>query len=128
MKAANSWRSSSLEWSWLFASMPMVLMGILLTHAVHLRLALGHWPYGFNDYPLRRLARMLLDIHELGLVVPGFWLTVLAIPLWFLSVLLARPTLRELARQVFVFLVGVIMLYGNAVLLSKTSYFVWLLD
>jgi len=110
--------------------MPTIFTGILLTHAVHLRFALGRWPATFRDYPSARLARILLDVHELGLVVPGFWLTLLAVPLWFLAAVLARPRLikQTLGRQALVFLFGVGLLCGIVYALSLTFYPNWLMD
>jgi hypothetical protein len=107
--------------------MPAIFAGILLTHAVHLRLALGRWPATSHDYPPARVARILLDIHEFGLVAPGFWLTVLAVPLWFFAAALARPSLikRTFGRQALVLLLGVCLLCGIVYALSSTSYPGW---
>jgi hypothetical protein len=125
-----SWRDTWLDWSWIFASMPTIFAGALLTHAVHLRLALGRWPATYRDYPPARFARILLDIHELGLVAPVFLLTGLAVPLWFLAAVLARPRLisRTFGRQALVFLLGVGLLCGIVYALSRTFYVQWLLD
>ena len=117
-----------MDWSRLFASMPAIFMGILLTHAVHLRLALGHWPYGYRDYPSLRVSRILLDIHELGLVVPGFFLSLLAAPLWLVTAILSRPTWREVGGQLLVFLLGIAALYCGVWALSLTFYTQWLGD
>src|SRR5882672_3337299 len=38
LHTSPSWRDTWLDWSWIFASMPTIFAGILLTHAVHLRL------------------------------------------------------------------------------------------
>lgn len=110
--------------------MPAIFAGILLSHAVHLRLALDRWPSTYRDYPPGRFARILLDIHEVGLVAPGFWLTVLAVPLWFIAAALARPRLikRTCGRQALVFLLGVGLLWGILYGLSWTFYPQWLLD
>ena len=72
----------------------------------------------------------MLDIHGLGLVAPGFWLTVLAVPLWFLAAVLARPRLvkQTFRRQALVFLLGVGLLSGILYVLSLTFYSQWLLD
>jgi hypothetical protein len=130
LRTNPSWRDTWLDWSWVFASMPMIFAVIFLTHAVHLRLALGRWPATYRDYPPARFARVLLDIHELGLVAPGFWLTVLAVPLWFLAAVLARPRLikETFGRQALVFLLGVGLLCGIVYALSWTFYTQWLLD
>jgi hypothetical protein len=126
----TSWPETWLDWSWIFASMPAIFTGILLTHAVHLRMALGRWPRGYRDYPPARVARILLDIHEFGLIVPGFYATLLALPLWLLAAVLARPQLmkRTLGRQALVFVLGVGALYGVGFLLSRTFYPQWLFD
>jgi len=110
--------------------MPTIFAGILLTHAFHLRLALGRWPVRYRDYPSARLARILLDIHELGLVAPDFWLTILAVPLWLLSAVIASERLRKrtVGRQAVVFIVSVGALLGIVSLLSATFYPSWLLD
>jgi hypothetical protein len=125
-----SWRDTWLDWSWVFASMPTTFAVILLTHAAHLRFALGRWPATSSDYPPARFARILLDIHELGLVVPGFVLTVLAVPLWFFAAVLARPRLIEqtFGRQALLLLLGVGLLCGIVYALSWTFYTQWLLD
>jgi hypothetical protein len=130
LRTNRSWRDTWLDWSWIFASMPTIFAGILLTHAVHLWSALGRWPATYRDYPPARFARILLDIHELGLVAPGFWLTVLAVPLWFLAAVLARPGLikQTFGRQALVFLLGVGLLCGIIYALSWTFYPQWLLD
>lgn len=131
MKIENpSWSETWLDWSWIFALMPTIFTGILLTHAVHLRLALGRWPRGYRDYPLARVARILLDVHEFGLIVPGFYATLLALPLWLLAAVLARPKLitRIFAGQAFVFVLGVGVLYGVMFLMSWTFYPQWLID
>jgi hypothetical protein len=130
LRTNPSWRDTWLDWSWILASMPTIFAAILLTHAVHLRLALGRWPATYRDYPPARFARILLDIHELGLVAPGFWLTVLAVPLWLLAAVLARPRLikQTFGRQALVFLLGVGLLCGIVYVLSWTFYPQWLLD
>jgi len=99
-----------MDWSRFFASMPLVLLAILLSRAISLRLALGYWSDESRVYPPARLPRILLDIHELGLVMPGVWLTLLCVPLWIVTAAASRPGLRELARQVTVFLIGVALL------------------
>jgi hypothetical protein len=110
--------------------MPTIFAGILMSHAAHLRLALGRWPATYREYPPERFARILLDIHELGLVVPGIWLTVLAVPLWFLAAVLARPRLtrRTFGRQALIFFLGVGLLSGILYALSWTFYAQWFLD
>lgn len=109
--------------------MPALFGGILVSHALHLRLALGHWPARSDDYPPERVARMLLDIHELGLVVPGIYATLLAIPLWVLAAILARSRLtgRTVGRQAMLFLMAIGVLYGIGYLLWK-PYLNWLAD
>jgi len=127
---SSSWREAFVDWSWIFAAMPAIFAGVLLTHAFHLRLALGRWPVRYRDYPSARLARILLDIHELGLIVPGFWLTVFAVPLWLLSAVVASGRFRKrtVGRQAVVFVDGVCALFGVVSLLSGTFYPNWLLD
>jgi hypothetical protein len=128
--ANPSWRDTWLDWSWVFASMPTIFAGILLSHALHLRLALGRWPTTYRDYPPARFARVLLDIHELGLVAPGFWLMAFSVPLWFLAAVLARPRLvkQTFGRQALIFVLGVGLLSGIICALSSTFYAQWLLD
>jgi len=99
-----------VDWGRFFASMPLVLLGILLSRVISFRIALGSWPASFSHYPAARLSRILLDIHELGLVMPGFWLTLLCIPLWIMTAAASRPGLRELGCQIVVFLIGVALL------------------
>jgi hypothetical protein len=125
----RQWRDTWLDWSWIFASMPAILGGILLSHAVHLRLALGRWPARMKDYPPERGHRVLLDIHELGLVLPGIWLTLLAIPLWMIAAFLARPrfTGRTAGLQAiaFVLAIGVLVVVNYAL---SSTYMGWLID
>jgi hypothetical protein len=72
---------------------------------------------------------MLLDIHELGLVIPAAFATVLAPPLWAVVALLAesKVTSREGARQAAVFLcaIGALIAVGS---LLWDPYLSWLAD
>jgi hypothetical protein len=124
------WRDTWLDWSWIFAWMPAILAGILLSHALHLRLALGRWPARQRDYPPERWLRILLDMHEAGLVLPGIGLTLLAIPLWVLAAFLARPTFtgRTAGLQVMTFVLAMGVLSGVIYALSHTFYIGWLTD
>jgi hypothetical protein len=109
----RAWHSAWVDWGRFFASMPLVLLVILLSREVSLRLAFGYWPAGSEYYPSSRLARIVLDIHEFGLVLPGFWLTFMCVPLWIVTAAASRPALGELGRQALVFLLGVALLIAS---------------
>lgn len=110
--------------------MPAILAGILLSHALHLRLALGRWPVRMKDYPPERWLRILLDIHEVGLVLPGICLMLLAIPLWFLAAFLARPVFNgsTAGLQVMAFVLALGALSVVIYALSHTFYIDWVTD
>jgi hypothetical protein len=66
--------------------------------------------------------------YELGLVVPGFFLSLLAVPLCLVAAILSRPTRREVGGQLLVFLLGIAALYCAVWALSLTFYTQWLGD
>ena len=102
----KAWRDTWIEWGRFFASMPLVFCIVLLSRVVSVRLASGHWANHLDYYPASRLARILLDIQELGLLMPALVATLLCLPLWALVTAMARPGLREAGMQVLVFVVG----------------------
>jgi hypothetical protein len=107
----KDWRETWIDWGRFLASMPLVLSVILLSRSVSIRLASGRWSSHLDYYPASRLARMLLDIHEVGLVIPALVATVLCLPLWVLVTAMARPGLRETGTQVLVFAFGVAVFF-----------------
>ena len=109
--------------------MPAVFAGILLSHAVHLRLALGRWQ-SRTGIIRRRDSLEFCSTSMNSASSLRFWLTVFSVPLWFLAAVLARPRLirQTFGRQALVFLLGVGLLCGSLYALSWTFYPQWLLD
>jgi hypothetical protein len=111
--------------TWIAAFSPVVALAIFVTTALHVRLALGHWPMEAVDHA----PTILLGLHQLlcsiTLLLGGFG----AIPAWLL--LLCFPSLRlGIAThliQATVLAVGLLALFWGPTAVSP-EYVSWFLD
>lgn len=112
---------------WILAGGPVAFLAFVLLHALHVRLYLGRWPVVYQDNP----ESLLLHIHEYGLLMPTFYLSLYGVPTW----LVLGATLGGLGlvrgrifhEQLAFMLAGIL---GVALLLAldPTGYVEWFLD
>jgi hypothetical protein len=112
---------------WLLASGPALFLGLVLLHALHVRLFLGRWPIVYRDTP----QSLLLWVHEYGLIMPTFYLSLFGVPFW--AVVGAVFVALGLAQgRSFVYQLGLMVtgIGGLALLvaLDPTGYVEWFLD
>ena len=113
--------------SWLFAMAPFLLLLALLSHALHIRAVLAHWPVVYRDSP----ETTLLSIHEWALLWPALYLTLLSVPAWALlgvvPAALGVTPRRALALQAGALIFGAPLL-AAVFRFDTTGYVEWFLD
>jgi len=133
LHVAERWRArpgripALLVGTWLAAASPAVFLVALLSHAMHARITLGHWPVAYLDKP----TSLLINAHTYILLVPAFYIAAVALPCWL--VVAAFPYVRRslphgvLLRQALL-VVGVLTLLFLWGRLDPHGYIDWLLD
>ena len=96
---------------WLCVFSPLLLLFTFLTLAVHVRLALGHWPTPMTE----SFGGSAFRAHERVVIWVGYFTVYVAMPLWLLMLCFRtfRITLKHHLTQFGVYAVGwgLIVLY-----------------
>ena len=112
---------------WFLASAPALFLGIVLLHALHVRLYLGRWPVVYRDTP----KTALLSVHEYGLMMPIFYLSLFGVPFWLVigTALVAAGMMQgRIFRKQLALIVAGIGAVALLVALDPTGYVEWFLD
>jgi hypothetical protein len=125
----RSWRWFDVivvQTSRILSLVPLALLVLLVSHALHVRLFLGRWPVVYRDEP----DSFLLNVHQRAIIAAAF-ATYFGMPVWAAAVVgrVARrqAPARELATQIGCIAAG---LGGLALLaaVDPTGYFEWFID
>jgi hypothetical protein len=112
--------------SWICTLAPIVLLALLGTMALHVRLALGHWPTPMSD----DYDSALLGFEWLGLMLWFLFAVFAAPPIWIAGVIVGwseRRMRTMFGLQVLAFAAGWALVYG-VFAWNPAGFAEWLLD
>ena len=115
-----------VQTSRILSLVPLAVLVLVVSHALHVRLFLGRWPVVYRDEP----DSFLLNVHARA-IIAGVFATYYGMPAWAAAVVVGVVRGQAPAREIAAHIAGIAAGLGGLLLLAavdRTGYFEWFID